>query len=656
MISPDLHEPPSSYSYHPGEEDAAPDYLGLGEHGPAMSDLLPEAPSLDLLGLEYPVNEPFDGHQHVPGSHGITDNHDFLAQSAIELSVMESNLLQNYVLADCVSNQSNHDPSGPEAWSMAFSETAAAIGETAVGASSAPASSGEYEQGGRKRNSHYYSRETVRILKDWLNQRQERPRATKEEREQLLQRTGLTRNQLRNWLANAKRRGKARLATQQQDESLPPGAIDIPHQSVSQMTPFERWKYSPPELEPAAPSDIAQALSSLPPGSDSELPFDSVDSRANSLGSGVSQDSQSGQWNIFPAPSVGSHSTSRSSSSSLSITSAFSQRSLPGSSLQAQTNYRRHRRRRQHRSKASALANNLASSQAHSSRRFQCTFCTDSFKTKYDWQRHEKSLHLSLEEWTCSPFGGIVPLDGHTVCAFCLAINPADNHLDLHDYALCQEKGLQERTFSRKDHLRQHLRLVHAAKFESWMESWKTSVSEIRSRCGFCDTNFTTWNDRVEHLASHFKAGIDMRQWRGDWGFDTVVQNLVENAMPAYLIAQERLTINPFSAKAATAMETTVEAVSPAVPAQEFVEDPNHWRVVESELTDYIKRQLEVGVVPTDGALQDLARMIVYSDDDPWNQTCADNPVWLDNLKRVAGIEDFQLKQSSMQDNGARES
>jgi hypothetical protein len=32
-------------------------------------------------------------------------------------------------------------------------------------------------------------------------------------------------------------------------------------------------------------------------------------------------------------------------------------------------------------------------------RRYQCTFCTDVFKTKHDWQRHERSLHLSLDEW-----------------------------------------------------------------------------------------------------------------------------------------------------------------------------------------------------------------------------------------------------------------
>lgn len=33
------------------------------------------------------------------------------------------------------------------------------------------------------------------------------------------------------------------------------------------------------------------------------------------------------------------------------------------------------------------------------SRPYQCTFCTDRFKTKYDWQRHEKTFHLSLERW-----------------------------------------------------------------------------------------------------------------------------------------------------------------------------------------------------------------------------------------------------------------
>jgi hypothetical protein len=32
-------------------------------------------------------------------------------------------------------------------------------------------------------------------------------------------------------------------------------------------------------------------------------------------------------------------------------------------------------------------------------RRYQCTFCTDAFKTKHDWQRHETTMHLTLEQW-----------------------------------------------------------------------------------------------------------------------------------------------------------------------------------------------------------------------------------------------------------------
>lgn len=40
-----------------------------------------------------------------------------------------------------------------------------------------------------------------------------------------------------------------------------------------------------------------------------------------------------------------------------------------------------------------------ATSDTSDSRRYQCTFCTDTFKNKYDWQRHEASKHLSLGQW-----------------------------------------------------------------------------------------------------------------------------------------------------------------------------------------------------------------------------------------------------------------
>ncbi|PYH70980.1 uncharacterized protein BO88DRAFT_479012 [Aspergillus vadensis CBS 113365] len=188
------------------------------------------------------------------------------------------------------------------------------------------------------------------------------------------------------------------------------------------------------------------------------------------------------------------------------------------------------------------------------------------------------------------------------------------------------------------------------------MESWNPSISEIRSVCGFCDIKLNTWTECVEHLATYFKAGMDMRQWQGDWGFETAVQGLVENAMPPYLIGQERLTTNPYSAKSAKALETSSEADSPAVAGTDLVKDVNHWRILERELTDYIKSQLRIGVIPPDSTLQDLARMIVYCCDDPWNQTCADNSVWLGNLKLEAGVEDFRSRQSNMKTTGETDS
>ncbi|EHL02861.1 hypothetical protein M7I_0823 [Glarea lozoyensis 74030] len=104
------------------------------------------------------------------------------------------------------------------------------------------------------------------------------------------------------------------------------------------------------------------------------------------------------------------------------------------------------------------------------------------------------------------------------------------------------------------------------------MESWKVATPEIRSRCGFCGTVMDSWSIRVDHLAEHFKGGKSMADWKGDWGFDTQVLDIVENGMPPY------------------------------------------------------------------AEIQHQARWIVYDDDDPWNQTAADNAEWLMRFKRDVGL------------------
>lgn len=173
------------------------------------------------------------------------------------------------------------------------------------------------------------------------------------------------------------------------------------------------------------------------------------------------------------------------------------------------------------------------------------------------------------------------------------------------------------------------------------MESWKCANLDLKSCCGFCPKVFTTWQCRVEHLAAHFKAGADMSRWTGDWGFEPHVDRLIENAMPPYMIAQERASMDPFTAQG-TANKTNVQiAAMGTVPDQADalrVSDANCYRRLEFVLGKYVASALEAGIVPDDHMLQDESRRIIFHDDDPWNQTPADNAQWLAVFKRENGL------------------
>lgn len=483
----------------------------------------------------------------------------------------------------------------------------------------------------RRRGSSRFSRETIRVLKTWLREHIDHPYPSEEEKGYLEKRTGLKKVQICNWLANARRRGKGRSAPR--NASTVTKAIDI-RQSVdlSTMTPLERWKFSPPENEPASTTDIIRALENTPIEPNKSQRKRCVHAPSLSRRTGSSNDSSCATSDMFKAPSVSSFETSRSSISDLSFASAFSHRSSLGSFGSMDRQQRRRRRR-----KVQGPINSFNSEKARSARIFQCTFCTDSFAAKYDWQRHEKSLHLALDKWTCSPKGGVVTVNGTSVCIFCQAPDPDFDHLESHNYSICHEKEPDQRTFYRKDHLNQHLRLIHNAKYHSSMDGWRSSTTEIKSRCGFCATTFTTWNDRVEHLAAHFKSGSDMSQWQGDWGFEPSIQARVENSMPPYLIWEDRMTLDPWKPSRRT--NGSLDSSGGTSPRLDFPHDQNCFRRLERELTAYIQDQVAAGVSPTDQMIQDQARIVIYGSDDPWNQTCADNAAWLSILKRDAGLE-----------------
>jgi hypothetical protein len=490
-----------------------------------------------------------------------------------------------------------------------------------------------YDDSRPRKNGARFGRDSIKILKGWLAEHNENPYPTDREKDELKQHTGLKRNQISNWLANARRRGKVRPISAPSSPVL--GAIDIPQKSnlgkvdLQDLNPLERWK--------ASATAIARAVATAPLVAGRNSSHSSAQgSRKSSQKSSSNEESC---FSMFQAPSISSLDTGRSSTSDVSFASGRSHRSRGSLASSLGDKDRRRRRRAPVTQRLSVQA-----AKSRAARIFQCTFCTDTFPAKYDWQRHEKSLHLGLERWTCCPKGGTIEVDGVPHCVFCGSEDATQEHLETHNFMACSEKTLQERTFYRKDHLRQHLKLSHGTKFDPWMEAWKSTTTEIKSKCGFCPQLFMTWQQRADHLAAHFRNGSDMREWGGGWGFEPFVERLVENAMPPYLIAQERATMYPFVARvsdtpaSADDSNLTFGTSAPVSDEYQIDCDSNCWRRLEQGLSAYILQQKQLGIIPTDKQLQDKGRMIIYNDEDPWNQTAADNPQWLDCLRQQHGI------------------
>jgi hypothetical protein len=551
-----------------------------------------------------------------------------------------------------------------------------------------------------------FPRAAVKILKDWMDQHKDNPYPTDEEKEELKMLTGLKSGQISNWLANTRRRTKTRArgvspsirspAWPTSSSASTTAAINIPFdkkgirhngKTWDRMTPFERWQHSPPENEPASVTDIAQAVAKTKSRSQES----SLSSRNAALDS-----SAGSSFSARRAPSLTSLETGMSDSllSSGSLSNLSLESSMSHGSLGSRGRDKRRRRR--------TAANPSRNVKVAEIRPFQCTFCTDRFRTKYDWSRHEKSLHLSLEKWICAPIGPVLTTSstGLRQCVYCGEANPTEEHIETHNHRACEEKGMDARTFYRKDHLRQHLRLVHCCKMTPSMESWKSEATFIRSRCGFCKQEFTKWQDRVDHLSKHFRAGAQMKDWKGCRGLDPAVAAQVTNAMPPYLIGNESKSPYPFSASnEATWRQITrfptagadLEAMVPTSPnwddllgagerpnecgkpqaimdnhaqqmmgddascfndAQQMTSKTLHttgtnasspraitcWEILTVRLGQYVKDQLQQGIIPTDDMLQNQARWMLYEDDDTWNQTAADNQEWLQLFKKAHGL------------------
>lgn len=517
---------------------------------------------------------------------------------------------------------------------------------------------GDDAPGSTKRNGIRFPRHAVKILREWLDAHQSHPYPTEEEKAELERQTELKPMQIANWLANARRRAKTSQRPRPrvcESPSLRPTtpAIDIPEPEKpwEELNPFERWQHSPPENEPARFTDIFKAVerSDLPEEATSPSSYNTRRRNHSSNGSGWSQKRAQSTTSFDTShPSSLSHSHSAVSSAANSRGSSHGSYGSFSSSLAGKKDRRRRRRN---------VTAHVRQPTDDKRRIFQCTFCTDTFKSKYDWTRHEKSLHLSLEKWICAPIGPvIVDKDtGKKTCVYCNEQDVSADHGEIHNHSACEEKGFDARTFYRKDHLRQHLRLMHGCEMLPCMDAWKSVATNINSRCGFCAQRFTVWQDRVDHLTAHFKAGAKMSQWKGCRGLDPAVAVQVTNAMPPYLIGIEAVSPNPFSATNRNHGNAHALEVAGRVKNQEgaahdhgpnLTEIDNEsgtkatcWEILTVRLGKFANDMAAKGIVLTDDMLQTHARKVLYGSDDSWNQTAADNPEWLDLFKKAHGLD-----------------
>lgn len=408
---------------------------------------------------------------------------------------------------------------------------------------------------------------------------------------------------------------------------------DIPELATEDdalLSPLDRWRNSPPEVEAAQLSDIVKSISIA-------NTQDTFPSRPNSEISLTRQ-----RRSHRPTASIAASDSARSSGSSSSASSAHSIDS--GHSGSFGRFYagvsKGHRRRRQR--KKSPTPNETAANQPPT-RQYQCTFCTDTFKSKHDWTRHERTLHLSLESWTCAPFGPTYLSETSLPkCVFCTTEHPSDAHIREHRFWECQEKPHALRTFYRKDHMFQHLRLVHGMDDgHTVVDTWRSEVTQIKSRCGFCAATFRTWADRNSHIAVHFREGYMMKQWRGCRGLDPAVALAVENAMPPYLIGAESSGIDPFSAS--KGRPDALKSNHPILTTESHLQEeensqPTPFEVLTEHLIRFVHGKQAAGDLITDESIQQEARFFVYGDDDSWNQTAADNMDWLQLFKDGMGL------------------
>ena len=102
-------------------------------------------------------------------------------------------------------------------------------------------------------------------------------------------------------------------------------------------------------------------------------------------------------------------------------------------------------------------------------------------------------------------------------CRLCGALDPSEEHLATHDTQICGQGVPGSFSCKRKDRMVKHLMDCHnvqeKAQGRAVAGKWKETTKKQAWSCGFCVHVFSTFEERLKHIAEHFEGGQTLDQW-----------------------------------------------------------------------------------------------------------------------------------------------
>ncbi|CAF3522784.1 unnamed protein product [Fusarium graminearum] len=509
---------------------------------------------------------------------------------------------------------------------------------------------------------HRFTLEALRSLKEWFSTHINNPYPTEEEKTILEHQTGLSRTQITNWLANARRRrmitdGRGSGNTQVPEGYTPTrSGTPIPRrgQPLRDLNPLQRWENSPPENEPATASDIARAMESgelirsknaMPPylvyfeggtpfpftanGSPPDCPRSAYELisiemayfiqnhnyKTGSLPSHRALHLEAcrivfGSEIMFPETDPDSHGGS----------SWLRDLLLSSDEIVQQARFAPIRSRAESRLSALRIkGKNALFEECLLESRLQAFVRTQREKGIYaisdeDLQREAGRVILQMEselqtkpEYVANWLIGFLNHSTHWIGVFrqrvgLVSVNNSHNVIEPSNISQWQD----------------------SAQWQLGGSTWPNGNDWLLVGHGDAAGTDTPWGTELENSTNHTSTDTSLQDVKWLWSDDQSPPAIPQsNPSPE---AESQPTLRP----------------TWLGPGIYVLNDPNHIPWLAREMKRWVKAAMSpnnpISHIPSDEELRHQARCLLYNDDDPWNQTAADNAQWLEMFKKDVGI------------------